>query len=118
VGHHWVSSDDNTGGLGGMAASEPSGTFLIPASSAREHHDRLMAWWLAFAADGMVEIVAKLPSALRPELRACIGDAELGVDRKRIIITPFPLTEHSYKQVGLNFNSLSYSIYLLCLLEF
>ncbi|CAE6419684.1 unnamed protein product [Rhizoctonia solani] len=57
-----------------------------------------MAWWLAFAADGMLEIVVKLPSALRPELRACIGDADLGVDRKRIIVTPFPLTEHSHKQ--------------------
>ncbi|CAE6415615.1 unnamed protein product, partial [Rhizoctonia solani] len=97
VGHRWI--DEGNGSSPGSTASSRSGTtFLVPAASAREYYDRCMSWWLAFAADGMVEIVAKLPSALRPELRACIGDTESGIGRTRSIITSFPLMENAYEQ--------------------
>ncbi|CAE6414887.1 unnamed protein product [Rhizoctonia solani] len=97
VGHRWGNEGD--GGSPGSTTSSGSGaTFLVPAASVREHYDRCMSWWLAFAADGMVEIVAKLPSALRPELRACIGDVESGVGRNRSVVTSFPLTEDAYEQ--------------------
>ncbi|KAF8739947.1 GAL4-like Zn(II)2Cys6 (or C6 zinc) binuclear cluster DNA-binding domain, partial [Rhizoctonia solani] len=98
VGHQWVGRDGGNSSSRGITSSEPVGTLLVPASNAREHHDRSMAWWLAFATDGMVEIVAKLPSALRPELRVCIGDVDSELGRIRRIITPFPLMEDAYEQ--------------------
>ncbi|KAF8694113.1 GAL4-like Zn(II)2Cys6 (or C6 zinc) binuclear cluster DNA-binding domain, partial [Rhizoctonia solani] len=96
VGHRW---NNESGGSspGSTTSSGSSSTFLVPASSFREHYDRCMSWWLAFSADGIVEIVAKLPSALRPELRACIGDTESGVGRNRKVTASFPLREDVYE---------------------
>ncbi|CCO27783.1 hypothetical protein RSOLAG1IB_00265 [Rhizoctonia solani AG-1 IB] len=92
------SNDDNGSSPRSSSSSESGGTFLVPASSIREHYDRRMSWWLAFAANGMVEIVTELPSALRPELRACIGDVESEIGRTRNIVTPFPLMEGPYER--------------------
>ncbi|KAH7340962.1 hypothetical protein B0J17DRAFT_627246 [Rhizoctonia solani] len=97
AGHRWV-NEGNGGSPGSTSSSQSGGTFLVPAASAREYYDRCMSWWLAFAADGMVEIVAKLPSALRPELRACIGDMEYGIGGTRSITTSFPLMENVYER--------------------
>ncbi|KAG8733620.1 hypothetical protein FRC11_004548 [Ceratobasidium sp. 423] len=97
AGHMWI-NEGNDGSPGSTASSGSGGTFLVPPASTREHYDRRMSWWLAFSSDGMVEIVAKLPSALRPELRACIGDVESGVGRTRSITTSFPLMENVYER--------------------
>jgi hypothetical protein len=94
------SNDDNGSSPRSSSSSESGGTFLVPASSIREHYDRRMSWWLAFAANGMVEIVTELPSALRPELRACIGDVESEIGRTRNIVTPFPLMEGPSERVS------------------
>ncbi|CCO33289.1 hypothetical protein BN14_07363 [Rhizoctonia solani AG-1 IB] len=97
VSHRWESKG-NGDSPGDTTFSGASGTFLVPAASAQEHYDRCMSWWLAFAADMMVEIVTKLPSALRPEIRACIGDTEAGVGRTGCIVTSFPLMEDVYER--------------------
>lgn len=74
-------------------------SFLVPASSAREHYDRCMSWWLAFAADGMVEIVSGLPSALRPEMQVHLnlGEVASSVGDPRYITTAFPLAEDAFE---------------------
>lgn len=59
-----------------------------------------MSWWLAFAADGLVQMVAGLDSAVRPELRACIGDVDCGIGQGREITTAFPLAESTYEGVS------------------
>ncbi|CAE6421532.1 unnamed protein product [Rhizoctonia solani] len=97
VGYRWGNEGDG-GSPGSTASSGSGGTFLVPAASAREHYDRCMSWWLAFATDAMVETIAKLPSALRPELRACIGDIEYGVGKTSSVVTSFPLMEYAYEQ--------------------
>lgn len=76
-------------------------SFLVPASSAREHYDRCMSWWLAFAADGMVEIVSGLPSALRPEMQVHLnlGEVASSVGDPRYITTAFPLAEDAFESV-------------------
>ncbi|QRW27556.1 Fungal Zn(2)-Cys(6) binuclear cluster domain [Rhizoctonia solani] len=109
--HRWANDSDS--GSPGSTSSGSGSTFLVPAGSIREHYDRCMSWWLAFASNEMVEIATKLPSALRPELRACIGDTESGLERARGLITSFPLTEDSYERnspqldtIGLNIGEL------------
>ncbi|KAJ1309689.1 hypothetical protein OPQ81_006454 [Rhizoctonia solani] len=82
VGHTWI-NEGNGSSPGSTVSSGSASSFLVPAANPREYYDRCMSWWLAFAADAMVEIVAKLPSALRPELRACIGDMECGIGGTR-----------------------------------
>ncbi|KAG8697745.1 hypothetical protein FRC08_006348 [Ceratobasidium sp. 394] len=75
----------------------PSSSFLVPPRSTQEHHDRLMIWWLAYAADGLVEIVAGLPSALRAEILASLGDVEAYLGGATRIPAVFPLPERAYE---------------------
>lgn len=77
-----------------------SGSFLVPPRDARGHCDRLMGWWLAYAADGLVELVAGLPSALRAEILACLGDVEANLGGFRGIPAVFPLPEQMYGAVS------------------
>jgi hypothetical protein len=99
-GHRWLSVQGSPESVG---SSGSDGSFLVPASSAREHHDRQMAWWLAFATDGLVQVVAGLPSALRPELRACIGDVNCGMGPARGITTSLPLPKSVYEAASFFF---------------
>lgn len=78
-----------------------SDSFLVPPRSAQEQHDRLMAWWLAYTADGLIEIVAGLPSTLRAEILVCLGDVEANLAGSKAIPAVFPLPEWMYKTVSL-----------------
>ncbi|KAF8610297.1 hypothetical protein BDV93DRAFT_601331 [Ceratobasidium sp. AG-I] len=71
----------------------PSSSFLVPPRDAQEQHDRLMAWWLAYTADGLIEVVAGLPSTLRAEILVCLGDMEANLEGFRAITAVFPLPE-------------------------
>lgn len=58
-----------------------------------------MTWWLAYAADGLVEVVAGLPSALQAETLASLGDMEAYLGGATGIPAVFPLPEHMYESV-------------------
>ncbi|KAG8735618.1 hypothetical protein FRC10_010351 [Ceratobasidium sp. 414] len=75
----------------------PNSSFLVPPRNAQEHHDRLMVWWLAYAADGLVEVVAGLPSALRAEILASLGDVEAYLGGAARVPAVFPLPENMYE---------------------
>lgn len=100
--HQWT-----PGGMGDLSQSpnatplESSSSFLVPPRDAQEQHDRLMTWWLAYTADGLIEIVGKLPSALRAEILACLGDVEANLGGFRVIPAVFPLPEGMYGDVSL-----------------
>ncbi|QRV86613.1 hypothetical protein RhiJN_14631 [Ceratobasidium sp. AG-Ba] len=84
-----------------LLSRNPSSSFLLPPRSPQEHRDRLMIWWLAYAADGLVEAVAGLPSALRAEILACLGDMEAYLSGATGIPAVFPLPEAMYESNAL-----------------
>jgi hypothetical protein len=59
-----------------------------------------MTWWLAYVADGLVEVVAGLPSALGLEVLVCLGDAEASLGGAGGIPAVFPLPELMYETVS------------------
>ncbi|KAG8699469.1 hypothetical protein FRC09_006599 [Ceratobasidium sp. 395] len=89
----------NTGSPSPVLGS-PSPSFLVPPRNAQEHHDRLMTWWLAYIADGLVEVVAGLPSALRAEILVCLGDMEAYLGGATGIPAVFPLPEIMYESAS------------------
>ena len=100
--HQWApSSGEHSTQSHDEIAPEPSSSFLVPPRDAQEQRDRLMAWWLAYTADGLIEIVAKLPSTLRAEILACVGDVEANLAGFRVIPAVFPLPEGMYGDVSL-----------------
>ena len=100
--HHWIpGGGDNLSEGHGAHPLESSSSFLVPPRDAQEQRDRLMTWWLAYTADGLIEIVAKLPSTLRAEILACVGDVEANLAGFRVIPAVFPLPEGMYGDVSL-----------------
>ena len=100
--HQWTPGGvDDMGQSPGVISFAPSSSFLVPARNAQEQHDRLMAWWLAYTADGLIEVVAGLPSTLRAEILVCLGDTEANLEGFRAITAVFPLPEGMYGSVGL-----------------
>ncbi|KAG9125153.1 hypothetical protein FRC07_008773, partial [Ceratobasidium sp. 392] len=93
----------------------PSPSFLVPPRNAQEHHDRLMTWWLAYVADGLVEVIAGLPSALRAEILVCLGDMEACLGGVTGIPAIFPLPESMYESgpPGVNTHGINISQLLL-----
>lgn len=83
-----------------MVSLAPSSSFLVPPRNAQEQHHRLMAWWLAYTADGLIEVVAGLPSTLRAEILVCLGDVEANLAGFRAITAVFPLPEGMYGSVS------------------
>ncbi|KAF8604255.1 hypothetical protein BDV93DRAFT_555891 [Ceratobasidium sp. AG-I] len=95
--HQWTpGSGDSSNQSHDEIPQESSSSFLVPPRDAQEQRDRLMAWWLAYTADGLIEIVAKLPSTLRAEILACVGDVEANLAGFRTIPAVFPLPEGMY----------------------
>lgn len=100
--HRWTpGSMEDLSQSSNAAPLERSSSFLVPPRDAQEQHDRLMTWWLAYNADGLIEVVAKLPSTLRAEILACLGDVEATLGGFRVIPAVFPLPEGMYRDVSL-----------------